>query len=98
MGAQAESVASANEAGTRSKYATGTTEGPDPKTQGQLSREEAFAKVVEAIEPRMSSNPGQVTQEDARLLHSREVKAFGGAEKGGIAAQAQKLASKNEPK
>ena len=50
------------------------------------------------IGAKMANDPGHVTQEDAHLLHSREVRAFGGAEKGGIAAQAQKLASKNEPK
>jgi hypothetical protein len=37
-----------------------------------------------------------VTREDANLIHSREVRAHGATEKGGVAAQAMSLAAKNE--
>ena len=98
IGAQAESVASANEAGTRSGYTAGAAGEGDAKTQSQLDRKTNFSEAADMIGAKMANYPGHVSQEDAHLLHSREVKAFGGAEKGGIASQAQKLASKNEPK
>ena len=44
---------------------------------------------------KMATNPQAVTQEDADLAHSREQRAFGHTSKGGVAAQAQSLASEN---
>ena len=44
----------------------------------------------------MATNPGSVTKEDGGLLHSRAQRANGRTDKGGIASQAQKLASENE--
>lgn len=102
IGAQAESVASANEAGTRSKYDPTVTNtvagGIDNKTQSQLDREANYVEAADKVGTKMANDPGHVTQEDAHLLHSREVRAYGGAEKGGVAAQAQSVASMNEPK
>lgn len=46
----------------------------------------------------MAENPESVTKEEADLLHSREHRAFGATSKGGIASQAQSLASENEKK
>ena len=45
---------------------------------------------------RMASAPEKVTKEEADLAHSREQRAFGGTSKGGVASQAQSLASENE--
>ena len=103
IGAQAESVASANEAGTASQYhPTATvgnaTGGLDSATQSQLDREGNYVEAADKIGTKMANDPGQVTQEDASLMHSREVRAHGGAEAGGMAAKAESLASKNDPK
>lgn len=104
IGAQAESVAAANEAGTRSRYhpaGTGTgaaAGGVHSATQSQLDREANFVETADKVGTKMANGPGHVTQEDAHRLHSREVRAFGGAEKGGVAAQAQSQAGKNEQK
>lgn len=46
----------------------------------------------------MASAPETVTKEDADLAHSREQRAFGQTSKGGVASQAQSLASENESK
>jgi len=54
-----------------------------------------FEKEAENIVTKMATNPQAVTQEDADLAHSREQRAFGQTSKGGIAAQAQSLASEN---
>ena len=44
----------------------------------------------------MANDPASVTKEDGDLLHSREQRAHGRTEKGGIASQAQRLAAENE--
>ncbi len=46
----------------------------------------------------MAQNPDKVTSEDAAHLHSREQRAFGETSSGGVAAQAQRMASENEKK
>ena len=43
----------------------------------------------------MADNPASVTEKDAALLHSREHRAHGHTEKGGIAAQAERQAAEN---
>ena len=103
VSAEAQSLAAANEAGTSSKYASAAGGGGggaaaqiDPATQSQLDREANFVETADKIQNKLATEPESVTQEDAHAMHSREVKAFGGAEKGGIAAQAQSRASKNE--
>jgi hypothetical protein len=64
--------------------------------QSYIGKEKNFQDAVDLIEPKIANAPDTVTKEDADLLHSREVRAHGGAEKGGITAQAQSLAVKNE--
>lgn len=48
------------------------------------------------IGDKMTNDPASVTKEDANLLHSREQRAHGQTEKGGITSQAHKLAAENE--
>ena len=69
----------------------------NPQTQSQLDREANYVEAADKVGTKMANEPDNVNQKDAHYLHSREVRAFGGAEKGGVAAQAQKLASKNDP-
>ena len=64
--------------------------------QSHLDKEKNFQEAVDVIEPKIINAPETVTKEDADLLHSREVRAHGVVEKGGITAQAQSLAAKNE--
>ena len=40
---------------------------------------------------KMATKPENVTKEDGDTMRSRETKAFGNTEKGGIASQAQSL-------
>jgi hypothetical protein len=66
-----------------------------PAQQSQLDREANFAEAADKIGTKMAADPESVTKADGDLLHSRETKAFGATEKGGIASQAQSLASEN---
>ena len=68
----------------------------DAATQSAVDRKENFEQVAAEIAPKMATNPEKVPREDASLLHSREHRAFGETAKGGIASQAQSLASENE--
>lgn len=64
--------------------------------QGQQQREENFQEAVNVVAPKMANAPETVTKEDGDLLHSREQRARGVTEKGGIASQAQHLAAENK--
>ena len=48
------------------------------------------------VQPKLEQDPASVTEEDAALLRSREVRAHGGSEKGGVAATAQKQVAQNQ--
>ena len=67
-----------------------------PAEQSQLDREANFAEAADKVGAKMANDPGSVTKEDGDLLHSRETKAHGITEKGGIASQAQSQAAANE--
>ena len=66
-----------------------------PAEQSQLDKEANYAQAADEVGSKMANEPGNVTKEDGDLLHSRETRAFGATEKGGIASQAQSLASEN---
>ncbi len=66
--------------------------------QSKLDREANFVDAADKVGAKMRTDPETVTKEDGDTLHSRETKAFGTTEKGGIASQAQSLASQNEKK
>jgi vacuolar-type H+-ATPase subunit H len=70
----------------------------DPATQSAVDRVENFETTAEEVGSKMAKAPENVTKEDADLLHSREQRAFGETTKGGIASQAQSMASENEKK
>ncbi|KAI9768762.1 MAG: hypothetical protein M1835_006818 [Candelina submexicana] len=72
--------------------------GTNPSTQGQADREQNFAEVASAVKDKIITDPESVTPEDANLARSRETRAFGATEKGGVASTAQSLASQNEKK
>jgi len=66
-----------------------------PTEQSQLDREANYVEAADKVGTKMATDPASVTKEDGDLLHSRETKAFGATEKGGIASQAHSLASEN---
>ena len=76
----------------------GTTGAANLVTQSQLDREANFQDAQDKFVPKMQNDPEHVSQEDASLLRSRETRAHGVTEKGGVAATAQHLAAENEKK
>ena len=70
----------------------------DPITQSHNTKEANFEDAKARIVPKMENDPEHVTKEDASLLRSRETRAHGVTEKGGVAATAQHLAAENEKK
>ena len=99
LASQAQSVAAANEKGTTAQtnptQGSGVNAGLTPAEQSQLDREANYVEAANKIGAKLATDPGSVTKEDGDLLHSRETKAFGATEKGGIASQAQSQAAEN---
>ena len=60
-----------------------------------MDREANYVEAADKVGTKLATEPGNVTKEEGDLLHSRETKAFGATEKGGIASQAQSQAAKN---
>lgn len=85
----------AQNAGSGQGTSTGAA---DPTTQSQMEREANLSEAQEKVAPKMEKDPEHVTKEDASLLRSRETRAHGVTEKGGVAATAQHLAAENEKK
>lgn len=100
MAAEAKRVASANEQGrtptTTSTRTTNTTTNNNPSTQSAAHKEQNFQDAISQVQPKLEQDPASVTAEDAALLRSREVRAHGGSEKGGVAARAQKQVVRNQ--
>ena len=94
VSAAAQRLAAVNEGATKPP----TKGDADPSTQSAVDRVENFEQVGQDVAAKMASNPEHVTKEEANLLHSREQRAFGETSKGGIASQAQSMASENEKK
>lgn len=93
ISADAQRLAAENEGASKSS----STDGPvDPTTQSAADRATNFESVAEGVTSKMAIAPETVTTEDANLAHSREQRAFGQTSKGGVASQAQSLASENE--
>ena len=72
--------------------------GTDPTNQSHNTKEANFEDAKAKVVPKMENDPEHVTEEDASLLRSRETRAHGVTEKGGVAATAQHLAAENEKK
>lgn len=99
LASQAQSVAAANEQGatvqTNRTQGSGKTVNLTPAEQSQLDREANYVEAADKVGTKLETEPENVTKEEGDLLHSRETKAFGVTEKGGIASQAQSQAAKN---
>ena len=99
LASQAQSVAAANEQGNTVQTNRAQSGAMDanltPAEQSQLDREAKYVEAADEVGTKLATEPENVTQEDGDLLHSRETKAFGTTEKGGIASRAQSQAAKN---
>ena len=95
LASQAQSVAAANERGDTVQTAVPGGSNLTPGEQSQLDREANYIEAADKVSTKMHIDPSSVTKEDGHLLHSRETKAFGATEKGGIASKVQSLASEN---
>ena len=99
LASQAQSVAAANEQGapvqTNRTQASGATANLTPAEQSQLDHEANYVEAADQVGTKLATEPENVTKKEGDLLHSRETKAFGATEKGGIASQAQSQAAKN---
>ncbi|KAL8994750.1 MAG: hypothetical protein Q9169_005360 [Polycauliona sp. 2 TL-2023] len=99
----AQHQAAVNE-GATGPNTSGTTNGVsgingasvDRTTQSQLDRQANFEEAASEVGSKLVNEPGNVTKEEADLLHSREHRAFGATEKGGLASQAQHQVAENE--
>ena len=89
VSADAQRLAAANERGGAPNNQTGPL---SPAEQSQLTKERNFEQTVNEV---ASKDPSQITQDDANLLHSREQRAHGHTEKGGVASQAKAIANEN---
>lgn len=97
LSAEAKRLAAANEKAANGVDVNGS--GTDSVTRSQqsaLDKEGNFQEAAAAVGGKMASDPSSVTKEDAALLHSREQRAHDRAEKGGIAAQAERMVAENE--
>ncbi|KAF2088304.1 hypothetical protein K490DRAFT_64982 [Saccharata proteae CBS 121410] len=68
---------------------------PSAAEQSHVDLEHNFEVVANMVKNKMEHDPKSVTGDDAKLLVSREQRAHGHVEKGGITSQAQSLADKN---
>ena len=89
VSADAQRLAAANEQGAAPKAKTGPL---SPAEQSHLTKERNLEQTVNEV---ASKDPSQITQDDANLLHSREQRAHGHTEKGGVASQAKTIANEN---
>ena len=92
---QAQHIAAMNEQGASVVRQNNTGEA-EPTVQSQLDRQKNYEDAAKMVKQKMEQDPAAVTKEDGDLMHSREQKAFGTTEKGGLASQAHKLANNNE--
>ncbi|RMY98090.1 hypothetical protein D0862_07763 [Hortaea werneckii] len=97
LSAQAEHLAAVNE-GHATAQASAGGENNDPASQSAKDRLRNLEEATSQVGQKMARDPEHVTKDDANLLHSREERAFGETEKGGISAQAQSMAAQNEGK
>ena len=94
LASTAQTVAAANERDDTA-HTRAPTSDLTPSEQSQLDREANYVEAADKVGSKLANDPASVTKEDGDLLHSRETKAFGTTEKGGIASKAQSQASAN---
>ena len=95
LASQAQHLAAKNE---QANPVTGQGDGGgiDPTVQSELDRQKNYEDVAGMVKQKLEQEPTNVTKADGDMMHSREQKAFGTTQKGGLASQAQSQAQKNE--
>ncbi|KAL8689749.1 MAG: hypothetical protein Q9218_004648 [Villophora microphyllina] len=93
LASQAQHQVAENEGATTTGQST--TASTNPNTQSQLDRQANFEEAAAEVGSKLASNPESITKEDGDLLHSREHRAFGATQTGGLAAQTQHQAAEN---
>ncbi|KAL8746007.1 MAG: hypothetical protein Q9190_001933 [Brigantiaea leucoxantha] len=68
----------------------------NPSSQSEADRQANFEDAAATIGSKLVNEPGNVTKEDGDVMHSREQRAFGTTEKGGLASQVKHQAAENE--
>ncbi|KAF2769545.1 hypothetical protein EJ03DRAFT_351276 [Teratosphaeria nubilosa] len=87
ISSDAQHLAAVNEGAARPSH---------PTEQSAQAKIQNYAEVGGDVAQKLATNPEDITKDDANLAHSREQRAHGHTEKGGVAAQAQSQAAKNE--
>ena len=67
-----------------------------PQEQSQLDRNANYAEQSDIVSSKLATKPESLTKDEANKLHSREQKAFGSTEKGGLASQAHRVIAEKE--
>ncbi|KAL8828616.1 MAG: hypothetical protein Q9170_006527 [Blastenia crenularia] len=93
LASQAQRQVAENEGATTVHSAGGPL---NPNVQSQSDRQANYEDVAAKVGSKLTNDPGNITKEDADLLHSREHRALGHTEKGGLAAQAQHQVAENQ--
>ena len=75
---------------------TSATANITPQEQSQMDREANYIQEASHVTNKMQNAPETITEEEADAVHSREQRAFGATEKGGLASQAQRQVAANE--
>ncbi|KAL8680650.1 MAG: hypothetical protein Q9186_003188 [Xanthomendoza sp. 1 TL-2023] len=68
----------------------------DSKAQSQMHRQANYEDAASQVGDKLANDPSNITKSEADTLHSREQRAFGVTEKGGLASQAQHQVAENE--
>ena len=92
IAAQAQHQAAVNEGAT----AGHSEPALEPEVQSQKDRQANYEEAADTVGKKLVNEPENVIKEEADLLHSREQRAFGTTEKGGLASQAQHQVAENE--
>ncbi|KAL8951829.1 MAG: hypothetical protein Q9222_002218 [Ikaeria aurantiellina] len=97
ISSQAQHAAAVNDSATSTGDVAGSAAASrDPNAQSQMDRQANYEDAASKVGGKMVNEPGNISKDEADLLHSREHRAFGQTEKGGLAAQAQHQAAENE--
>ncbi|KAL8809073.1 MAG: hypothetical protein Q9223_005658 [Gallowayella weberi] len=68
----------------------------DSRVQSQIDRQANYEDAASKVGDKLANDPSSITKDEADTLHSREQRAFGATEKGGLASQAQHQVAENE--
>ncbi|KAI4195078.1 MAG: hypothetical protein LQ350_007409 [Teloschistes chrysophthalmus] len=93
MSSAAQHQAAVNQGATST---SNTSASVDSTTQSQLDRQANYEDVAAKVGDKLASAPKSISKEDADTMHSREHRAFGQTEKGGLASQAQHQVAENQ--